>query len=271
MVDPSYGGNYSNVLVSRNTIVGQGTGLFNLGIGIGNQVWSNQHPDPYFGPATVTNNKFIGNVGFSIVINGWRNGLTVTGNDVSGIRTPSSSFADAGRCQAQVQTSFNANNELIVYKPSISGASSIQSDFTSVPQNATNWLCLDHPLPSSKTFATGALSVNGHTSTVIDLAHFHVQIQGDGNLVGLDTTNGVWTAKWASGPQSSHCGADGSSCVLSFGSTGDLAVLDSVGQLWHSATAGTGKTVVFSNAAPYLQVRNAAGGAVWSIADGVRT
>ncbi|OIW27865.1 hypothetical protein CONLIGDRAFT_579694 [Coniochaeta ligniaria NRRL 30616] len=269
MVDPSYGGNYSNVLVKGNTIIGQGTGLFNLGIGIGNQVWSNQHPDPYFGPATITNNKFIGNVGFSIVINGWRNGLTVTGNDISGITTPSSSFADAGQCQPQVQTSFNANEELIVYQPSIAGPSDFQSDFTSVPQNATNWLCLKHPLPSAESFAT--LSVNGQASTVVDLAHFHVQIQGDGNVVGLDTTGGVWTVKWASGPQSSNCGADGSSCVLFFGSDGDLSVHDAVGQVWHSATSGTGKSVVFSNSSPYLQVLNAAGAAVWSIADGVKT
>ncbi|KAB5583434.1 hypothetical protein GE09DRAFT_1078867 [Coniochaeta sp. 2T2.1] len=270
MVDPSYGGNYSNVVVSRNTIIGQGNGLFNLGIAIGSQVWSFQSPGTFFGPATVTDNKFVGNVGFSIVINGWRDGLTVTGNDVSRVTRPSSAFADAGRCQAQVQTSFAANNELVVYRPSVSGPSNIQSDFTSVPQNATNWLCLNHPLPSTRSFDASALSVNGHASTVVDLAHFHIQIQGDGNLVGYDTTGGVWNAKWASGPQSSNCGADGSSCVLSFGVNGDLSVRDAVGQLWHSDTANSGKTVVFSNAAPYLQVLNAAGGAVWSITDGVK-
>ncbi|KAM7218718.1 hypothetical protein V8F06_005872 [Rhypophila decipiens] len=272
MVDPSYGGNYSHVVVSGNTIIGQGsTGLFNLGIGIGNQVWSNQHPNPYFGPATITNNNFIGHIGFSIVINGWRDGITVTGNDISQITTPSSTFADAGPCQPQVQTSFNANNQLVVYQPSISGPSTLQSNFISVPQNATNWLCLNHPLPSSKTFAVGTLSVNGRTSTVVELSHFHVQIQGDGNLVGLDTTAGVWTVKWASGPQSSHCGADGSSCVLSFGATGDLAVSDAVGRLWHSDTAGSGATVVFENEAPYLQVKDGNGAVFWSIADGVRT
>lgn len=78
MVDPSYNGNYSGVVVSDNTIKGVGTGFFNLGIGIGNNVWSDPNDQTYFGPATVTNNIFIGNIGFSIVINGWSGGLTVS-------------------------------------------------------------------------------------------------------------------------------------------------------------------------------------------------
>lgn len=78
MVDPTYAGNYSGVVVSGNTIKGVGTGFFNLGIGIGNNVWSNPNPLIYFGPATITDNIFIGNLGFSIVVNGWSEGLTVS-------------------------------------------------------------------------------------------------------------------------------------------------------------------------------------------------
>lgn len=78
MVDPSYNGNYSGVVVSGNTIKGVGTGFFNLGIGIGSKVWSNPHDGTYSGPATIEDNTFIGNIGFSIVVNGWSGGLTVS-------------------------------------------------------------------------------------------------------------------------------------------------------------------------------------------------
>lgn len=78
MVDPTYAGNYSGVVVSGNTIKGVGTGFFNLGVGIGNNVWSNPNDLTYFGPATITDNTFIGNIGFSVVVNGWSEGLTVS-------------------------------------------------------------------------------------------------------------------------------------------------------------------------------------------------
>lgn len=78
MVDPNYNGNYSGVVVSENIISGVGDSFIELGIGMGGQVWSNPHPLNNFGPTTVTNNVFKGNIGFSIVINGWENGLTVS-------------------------------------------------------------------------------------------------------------------------------------------------------------------------------------------------
>ncbi|KAJ9136859.1 Acyltransferase LovD [Pleurostoma richardsiae] len=269
MVDASYGGNYSGVVVSDNTFVGRGSGLFTLGIGIGSKVWSNPHPGVYFGPAEILNNKFIGNIGFSVVVNGWSEGLTVTGNDISQVTTPSSSFADASSCQAQVQTSFNDNEQLIVYLPSVTGPLDLQSDFTSVPDNATVWMCLSHPLPASLSFAAGALSVDAETSLIASLHGFHAQIQGDGNVVGLDTTGDAWVVKWASSVPSSNCGSDGSLCKISFGTDGDLVETDSNGQLWHSNTTGEGATVIFSNASPYLQVLDASGAELWKIADGV--
>jgi hypothetical protein len=75
MVDNLYGGSYANVLVTDNVITGQK--LFSVGISIGAYVWS--FNDPFFltGPATITNNKFAGNITFPIAINGWSGGLTV--------------------------------------------------------------------------------------------------------------------------------------------------------------------------------------------------
>jgi hypothetical protein len=44
---------------------------------MGGQVGSNPHPLNNFVPTTVTNNVFRGNIGFSIVINRWVDGLMV--------------------------------------------------------------------------------------------------------------------------------------------------------------------------------------------------
>ncbi|KAK3317234.1 hypothetical protein B0T19DRAFT_468761 [Cercophora scortea] len=266
MVDLSYGGNYSGVVVSNNVIQGVGNGLFELGIGMGSQVWSNPHFGDNFGPTTVTNNVFSGNIGFSIVINGWYNGLTVTGNDVSGVTTPTSSIADASACGSQQRTSFAANQQLIIYQPGVGSPKTIQSQFTSIPVNASNWLCLSHPLPTQRTFAPGTLFVNAKVSQVVQLRNFHVQIQGDGNLVGIDTTGGVWTVKWASSRYSSACGADGSSCEIDFGGDGNWVLYDGNGPVWSSGTSGTGQALTFYNAAPWVVITGAGGATLWTIA-----
>lgn len=77
MVDNSYNGDYANVQVTDNTITGQL--LFAAGISIGACTWSGPCRSPYFytGPATVSGNKFSGQIAFPISINGWSNGLTV--------------------------------------------------------------------------------------------------------------------------------------------------------------------------------------------------
>ncbi|KAK3935323.1 hypothetical protein QBC46DRAFT_462142 [Diplogelasinospora grovesii] len=267
MVDPSYGGNYSNVVVSDNIITGVGNGLFELGIGMGSQIWSNPHPLENFGPTTVTNNIFKGNIGFSIVINGWFGGLTVTGNDASGVHSPSSDTADASQCGAQQQTSFNDNEQLIVYPPGVQGPSTIQAEFTQIPNNGSNWLCLTHPLPTQQSFAPGDLAVRASVSTVVQLRNFHVQIQGDGNLVGIDTTNGVWTVKWASSKYSSNCGSDGSECLIAFGGDGNFVEYDANGPLWDAGTSGTGQLLTFYNAAPWVEVDGAGGAELWTISN----
>ncbi|KAK4233530.1 hypothetical protein C8A03DRAFT_19413 [Achaetomium macrosporum] len=267
MVDPNYNGNYSGVVVSDNIITGTGNGFIELGIGMGSQVWSNPHPLNNFGPTTVTNNIFRGNVGFSIVINGWEDGLSVTGNDVSHIHSPSSDFADASSCGSQQQAAFAANRQLVVYNPGAGTPLTLQPDFYELPANASNWLCLGHPLPTQQSFAPGALSVNAQTSTVVLLQNFRVQVQGDGNLVGYDTAGGEWTVKWASSRYSSNCGSDGSKCEVDFGGDGNLVLYDAQGPVWDSGTSGRGKTLVFYNAAPWVVVMGEEGQTLWTIAD----
>jgi hypothetical protein len=75
MVDDEYSGSYSGVTVSNNKIVGQK--MFNLGIGIGANVWSFNDPNLLKGPVTITGNTISGSVSFPIAINGWTNGITV--------------------------------------------------------------------------------------------------------------------------------------------------------------------------------------------------
>jgi hypothetical protein len=75
MVDGEYSGSYSGVTVSNNKIVGQK--MFNLGIGIGANVWSFNDPYALQGPASITGNTISGNVSFPIALNGWTNSITV--------------------------------------------------------------------------------------------------------------------------------------------------------------------------------------------------
>lgn len=75
MVDGEYDGSYAGVSVTNNKIVGQK--MFNLGIGIGANVWSFNDPYPLKGPVTISGNTISGSVSFPIAINGWTNGITV--------------------------------------------------------------------------------------------------------------------------------------------------------------------------------------------------
>ena len=75
MVDGQYGGSYANVQVTNNYI--QGRKFFNLGIGIGANVWSFNDPYALKGPATITGNIISGYVSFPIALNGWANGIQV--------------------------------------------------------------------------------------------------------------------------------------------------------------------------------------------------
>lgn len=75
MVDGQYQGSYANVKVTNNKI--EGRKLFNLGIGIGANVWSFNDPYALKGPATITGNTISGHVSFPIALNGWANGIQV--------------------------------------------------------------------------------------------------------------------------------------------------------------------------------------------------
>lgn len=75
MVDGQYDGSYANVKVTNNKI--EGRKLFNLGIGIGANVWSFNDPYNLKGPATITGNTISGHVSFPIALNGWENGIQV--------------------------------------------------------------------------------------------------------------------------------------------------------------------------------------------------
>lgn len=191
----------------------------------------------------------------------------VTGNDISQIHHPSSDFADASTCGEQQQTSFNTNEQLIVYEPGAGSPLTLQSDFDSTPLNGSNWLCLSHPLPTQRLFEPGSLSVNAKASVVAQLRGFRVQLQADGNLVGLDTTSAEWVAKWASSRFSAACGNDGSLCELDFGGDGNLVLYDANGPVWDAGTSGAGVSVVFSNAIPWVIVTGADGETLWTIAD----
>ena len=188
---------------------------------------------------------------------------------MSGVHSPNTDFSDASLCSTEVQNSFDAGDRLIVYRPSVAGPLTLQSDFVSIPTNGTHWLCLSKPLPTSLSFAPGEISVTGAAGkgVIADLSHFRVQLQGDGNTVGYDTTGGVNTPRWSTGHLRNGCGDDGSQCKVEFGSDGNFSETDSQGLLWTSATGGRGSSFVLYNDEPWVEIKDAQGTTIWVIAD----
>lgn len=264
--------------VTNNNI--QGNKLFNIGIGIGSNVWSFNDPSALSGPVTITGNTISGHVSFPIAINGWTNGITVcdlralpsylrpsltylqvTGNTVSGVTSPKSSFADASQCNSAIQSVFNSNANLIYYPAGISGSQNLQSGFVATPGNATNFLCSTLPLPNSVTFSPGQLTVVSDSGPFATLHNVIAQYQGDNNLVVLQEGSPVW----ASGhtlPNGGNCGSP-SGCRLIFGSDGNLGSYFNGAQQWSTNTSGSGKSMVVLNQSPWIQIKDGSGNVIW--------
>ncbi|KAL1983266.1 hypothetical protein VTN96DRAFT_288 [Rasamsonia emersonii] len=266
MVDNLYGGSYANVLVTDNVITGQK--LFSVGVSIGAYVWS--FNDPFFlsGPATITNNRFAGNITFPIAINGWTGGLTVTGNDVSQVTKPRSLFADAVTCSAEIKTLFNENADLVYYPPGLTGTTDLQSGFVQATQNATNFICTTGLLPSEQTYEANGLNIVSDSAPFATLhGDIVMQYQGDSNVVVYNTSTGDYVPVWASGHTVSQgCGSP-SLCHLSFQGDGNLVTYYNNTPLWSTGTAGVGKTMNCLNAAPWIEILDASGKVVWTTAD----
>ncbi|MCJ1251674.1 hypothetical protein MMC30_008909 [Trapelia coarctata] len=261
MVDNLYNGSYAGVVVSNNHITGQK--LFNLGIGIGANVWSFNGPSPLKGPVSITGNTFSGHVAFPIAINGWTGGITVTGNDISGVTTPRSSFADASTCVSDIQTLFNADDSLVYYPAGLTGFKNLQSNFVPATANITNFLCTTPPLPSSITYMLNSLAIASDAPPFAKLHGVIMQYQGDSNVVVYNTTNpSGWQPVWASGHTVASCGSP-SLCSLNFQGDGNLVTYYNHTPLWSSGTAGTGQKMVCLDAAPWIEILDAAGNVIW--------
>ncbi|KAL1965493.1 hypothetical protein VTN77DRAFT_5749 [Rasamsonia byssochlamydoides] len=266
MVDNLYGGSYANVLVTDNVITGQK--LFSVGISIGAYVWS--FNDPFFlsGPATITNNKFAGNITFPIAINGWTGGLTVTGNDVSQVNKPNAAFADDVTCSAEIKTLFNEDSNLVYYPAGLTGTANLQSGFIQATQNATNFICTTGILPSEQTYQENELNIVSDSAPFATLhGDIVMQYQGDNNVVVYNTSTGSYVPMWASGHTVSQgCGSP-SLCRLIFQGDGNLVTYYNNTPQWSSGTAGVGKTMNCLNEAPWIEILDASGNVVWTTAD----
>ncbi|KAK5994330.1 hypothetical protein PT974_04803 [Cladobotryum mycophilum] len=258
MVDGEYEGSYAGVTVSNNIITG-GAKMFNLGIGIGANVWSFNDPFTLKGPATIINNRITGHVSFPIALNGWANGITITGNDVSAVTSPKSSFSDASHCVPAIQTLFNQNANFLYYPAGVTGQQNLQQGFAASSGNMTNFLCSSLPLPDSITFQKGQLNVVSDSGPFADLHGSYAQYQGDSNVVVLASGSPVW----ASGHTLSQgCGSP-SQCRLQFDSNGNLATTYQGAVQWSSGTSGRGNTLVMINHAPWIQIKDASGNVIW--------
>lgn len=230
MVDGTYNGNYSGVTVTGNTVTG--TKFFNVGIAIGASVWGGQSTSTLTGPAVVANNTFKGNITFPIAINGWSNGLTVTGNIVSSV-AKSSKFSEGSACSYATEQVWAKSAALSYYSPGITGPKTLQPGFiNSTAGSPTVFLCTTPILPNNTSWSAGS-SLGQVASGTVANVHNGItwQFQGsDGNLVIYNTTlssptagaSVLWASGGAPGGKCDPFGKGNNLCYLAFQGDGNL-------------------------------------------------
>ncbi|KOS23221.1 hypothetical protein ESCO_003963 [Escovopsis weberi] len=262
LVDGEYNGSYAGVVVSNNVI--KGRLIFNLGIGIGANVWSFNDPFPLQGCAYVLNNSFSGSVAFPIAVNGWTDGLTIADNDASGVTTPKSDFSDATSCGKPIQDLFNANANFVYDPQGISGPHFLQPEFVASDGNITNFLCTSTTLPSQLTMKPG-VDLQSNTA-LAKLKGVTTWFQGDNNIVVYDA-NGK--PLWASGSTiDGGCGSP-SECELQFDESGNLTTYYQGKVRFSTNTGGLGKLLQFKNTSPWVEIQGADGAVVWDTVNGL--
>lgn len=193
--------------------------------------------------------------------------LQISNNDVSGVTTPRSSFADASQCDSGIQTLFNNNDALVYYAPGVVGTQSLQSGFVQAPSNVSNFLCTSEPLPSTVSFTPNSLNIVSDSPPFCNLHGIIIQYQGDSNIVAYNTTNPAGrTPVWASGDTVSSCGSP-SLCRMSFQGDGNLVTYFNNTPLFSTGTAGRGAKMSCFNTAPYIQIYDSTGAVLWNTND----
>lgn len=215
-----YNGNFAGVVVTQNTITAGK--MFNIGIAIGSNVWSDDAGGfKLTGPTSVTNNYFSGNIAFPIALNGWQNGITATGNTDSGVVKPNSDFAEDYSCSAGTATVFASNALWSYWSPGVSGSADLQGDFVDAAGGGepTYYLCATPSLPNSVTFNAGSLTLGSSQGQFVRLhGGIVVQYQGDNNIVIGDISRpGTFNVLWASGHTVPSCTPSGQDlCQMAF-------------------------------------------------------
>ena len=269
MVDWTYDGNYSKVLVTGNKITG--THFFAVGIAIGSSVWGVENDSPLTGPATVYGNTLSGNISFPIAINGWTGGLSVTGNSVTGVTKPAK-FSDHDGCSWPTQELWAKSAALSYFSPGITGSLALQSGFVnSTAGSPTYFLCTEPLLPASMTWGLNKLGISAQ-GTVVDIHNgVSLQYQGsDGNLVIYNTTltsaTAGWSVLWSSGgaPGGNCWPGDENLCYMSFQGDGNLVLYFNGTSYWDAGTNPGGYKLVLADQKPLLSVLNSSGQAIWT-------
>lgn len=183
---------------------------------------------------------------------------------MSGVTSPKSNFADASHCSPAIQTLFDQNANLIYYPPGVTGPQALQSDFAPASANVTNFLCSTTPLPSSVSYGLNALNIVSDSAPFANLKGVIMQYQGDSNVVVYNTTNpSGYQPVWASGHTLSNgCGSP-SLCHMVFQGDGNLVTYYNNTPQWSTGTAGVGNTLVCLDQAPWIQILDASGNAIW--------
>ncbi len=187
----------------------------------------------------------------------------ITNNDVSGIPTPHSSYADASQCDSGIQSLFQSSASLVWYPAGVSGTTNLQSGFVAGASNLTNFLCTSTPLPTRQTYGLNQLAIASDAPPFATLPNIIMQYQGDSNVVVYSTSTGNYVPEWASGHTvSGGCGSP-TTCHLDFQGDGNLVAYHGSEAMWATNTDGRGNEMRCFDEAPWIQILDAAGNVIW--------
>ncbi|KAH8819339.1 hypothetical protein F5884DRAFT_760282 [Xylogone sp. PMI_703] len=267
MVDnlDTYGGSYAGVVVENNNI--HGDLLFAVGIGMGSCVWGDCDDSfvPLKGPAVIQNNVFSGNITFPLPLSGWANGITVTGNDLSGVNVDNK-VAEAGNCHEATRQAFNNNYHAIYNGPTVTGSKTLQSDFVEVTNGPTFFICTTPPLPNQISWALGQLSVSTEPT---DFATLHggytLTFDNGANIIVYNNSGPSTVVPFTLGTTVSDC--QGDLCSLEWQGDGNWVKYYNGSPIWNTATQGKGHTLTAFNTPPWFQISDASGKVIWKATD----
>lgn len=172
-------------------------------------------------------------------------------------------FAEAGSCPSATREAFDADLQLLVNTPTVTGPKDLQSDFVAVTDNPTVFICTTPPLPSLVTFAPGQLNVTTEPTDFV-LLHNGITFTYDNgaDIIVYNKSGPTTTVPMTIGTTVKTCNND--ECALVFDDSGNFAKYVKGTLLWSTNTTNVGHSLAFMNEPPWVVITDTSGKTVWN-------